>query len=163
MRIVPLIFSILVVKVSGRDLSCSDVGTHTCDIKFNEVCGSDGNTYINFCVFEKARCFSDPSLQKVRDGPCCPDIENCQVDETSDDKYPNDCVFWYHKCRHLMFVEGWVNTETLVGSLQTEAGNKSKNEIKSFLADFSVEVNIETLTWSELHDILETVHIPLLQ
>ena len=39
-------------------------------------------------------------------------------------------------------MEGWVNTETLVGSLQTEAGNKSKNEIKSFLADFGVEDDI---------------------
>ena len=99
MRIVSLI---LVAKVFGRDLSCDDVGTHTCDIKFNEVCGSDGNTYINFCVFEKARCFTDPSLQKVRDGPCCPDIDSCPVDESSEGKYPNDCVFWHHKCRHLM-------------------------------------------------------------
>ena len=40
------------------------------------------------------------------------------------------------------FVEGWVNTETLVGSLQTEAGNKSKDEIKSFLADFEIENDI---------------------
>ena len=42
----------------------------------------------------------------------------------------------------VQFVEGWVNTETLVGSLQTEAGNKSKDEIKSFLADFEIEDDI---------------------
>ena len=105
MKIAALILSV-VAKVHGdRDLSCDDVGTHTCDIKFNEVCGSDGNTYINFCVFEKARCFSDPSLRKIRNGPCCPDIDSCPTDESveaSDNKYQNDCVFWYHKCRHLM-------------------------------------------------------------
>ena len=43
-------------------------------------------------------------------------------------------------------MEGWVNTETLVGSLQTEAGNKSKDEIKSFLADFGVEDDIGTIS-----------------
>ena len=103
MKIASLILTV-VAKVHGdRDLSCDDVGTHTCDIKFNEVCGSDGNTYINFCVFEKARCFSDPSLQKIINGPCC--LESCPTDvsgEASDNKYENDCVFWYHKCRHLM-------------------------------------------------------------
>ena len=43
-------------------------------------------------------------------------------------------------------MEGWVNTETLVGSLQTEAGIKSKEEIKSFLADFGVEDDIGTIS-----------------
>ena len=43
-------------------------------------------------------------------------------------------------------MEGWVNTETLVGSLQTEAGIKSKEEIKSFLADFGVGDDIGTIS-----------------
>ena len=38
-----------------------------------------------------------------------------------------------------------MNTETLVGSLQTEAGNKSKDEIKMFLADFGIEDDIGTI------------------
>ena len=45
----------------------------------------------------------------------------------------------------IQFVEGWVNTETLVGSLQTEAGIKSKDEIKSFLQYFELDNDIGTV------------------
>ena len=76
--------------------------------------------------------------------------------QASDGKIDSILVFWNYK-RYLciinisyfdifQFVEGWVNTETLVGSLQTEAGNKSKDEIKSFLADFGVEDDIGTIS-----------------
>ena len=57
-----------------------------------------------------------------------PSLEICPCPASSNDLF--------------QFVEGWVNTETLVGSLQTEAGNKSKDEIKSFLADFEIEDDI---------------------
>ncbi len=46
-----------------------------CDFAFcedtskDEVCGSDGKTYLNFCEFEKAAC-SNEALNLTKNGPC---------------------------------------------------------------------------------------------
>ena len=38
-------------------------GTETCKFNFDEVCGSDGKTYVNKCVFNKVKCFVDTTLE----------------------------------------------------------------------------------------------------
>ena len=40
-------------------------GTETCKFNFDEVCGSDGKTYVNKCVFNKVKCFVDTTLEWV--------------------------------------------------------------------------------------------------
>jgi len=41
----------------------------TCDFDYKPVCASDGNTYTNMCILEKAQC-RDRSIKFVRGGPC---------------------------------------------------------------------------------------------
>ena len=38
-------------------------GTETCKLYFDEICASDGKTYINECVFNKVKCFVDTGLR----------------------------------------------------------------------------------------------------
>ena len=38
-------------------------GTETCKLYFDEVCASDGKTYINECVFNKVKCYVDTGLR----------------------------------------------------------------------------------------------------
>ena len=38
-------------------------GTETCKLYFDEVCASDGKTYINECVFNKVKCFVNTGLR----------------------------------------------------------------------------------------------------
>ncbi|XP_066947215.1 serine protease inhibitor dipetalogastin-like [Macrobrachium rosenbergii] len=48
-----------------------------CPFNYAPVCGSDGQTYPNDCVFQSARC-NNPRLTKVRDGECGSTNPNCR-------------------------------------------------------------------------------------
>ena len=56
---------ILVTLILGISADTVCDGTETCKVEFNEVCGSDGNTYINECVFNKVKCFRDTNIEWV--------------------------------------------------------------------------------------------------
>lgn len=57
-----MIFAILILGITA-DTVCD--GTETCKVEFDEVCGSDGNTYINECVFNKVKCFRNTNIEWV--------------------------------------------------------------------------------------------------
>ena len=41
---------------------CKNAAVSTCKFVIDEICGSNGKTYLNECVFQKAACFAEDDL-----------------------------------------------------------------------------------------------------
>ncbi|KAI8850363.1 hypothetical protein BC829DRAFT_442370 [Chytridium lagenaria] len=75
------------------------------------VCGSDGQTYINSCVFSKTSCVT--GITKLYDGRCeakdacpsrtCNDAEDSPVCGSDGKKYKNSCLFVKMLCSYPEF------------------------------------------------------------
>merc|ERR1711953_971021 len=145
---------------------CQTISKETCSLHFNEICGSDGKTYLNECVFYKAACSLKISLTIKRRGACCPTEAKCtnsESEETVDGAryHKNDCFFWMDKCQFLSYTEQWIskNGDVLVGADTTETGRKKREEIDEFFKNYGIsELNTENLTWSELNTALHGVY-----
>ena len=43
-----------------------------CPADFQPVCGSDANSYNNFCILKATACRQGKEMEKTADGPCTP-------------------------------------------------------------------------------------------
>ena len=55
------LFSLLAGCTFSADV-CKDAAVSTCKFVIDEICGTNGKTYLNQCVFQKAACFGEEDL-----------------------------------------------------------------------------------------------------
>ena len=60
----PVLFALVILMTACKDIS-------ECPLTVDEVCGSDGKTYRNKCVFGVEKCrLGDDDLEYVKPGKC---------------------------------------------------------------------------------------------
>ncbi|XP_028403067.1 integumentary mucin C.1-like [Dendronephthya gigantea] len=73
-------------------------------IRLPRVCGSDGNTYPNFCLLKETACQFDEKIKIDHPGPCAPKCSQYCTREynpqcgTDGQTYGNPCFFKYVQC-----------------------------------------------------------------
>lgn len=55
---------------SGVRCVCRD--NLECPADFQPMCGSDANTYNNYCILKATACKQGKEMEKTADGPCTP-------------------------------------------------------------------------------------------
>lgn len=55
---------------SGVRCVCRD--NLECPADFQPMCGSDANTYNNYCILKATACRQGKEMEKAADGPCTP-------------------------------------------------------------------------------------------
>ncbi|CBY42008.1 unnamed protein product [Oikopleura dioica] len=60
MKLLPFLIS----SIFCADI-CKNAAISTCKFVIDELCGSNGKTYLNECVFQKAACFAEDWRTRV--------------------------------------------------------------------------------------------------
>ncbi|XP_068209933.1 PI-actitoxin-Avd5a-like [Palaemon carinicauda] len=71
-----IVFVLLLVESKGRPQNASTtVCSEVCPFNYEPVCGNNGKTYANSCLFEAAAC-RDPLIKIAHQGPCAGDSQS---------------------------------------------------------------------------------------
>jgi len=73
-----------------------------CPYNYNPVCGSNGKTYANKCLFNVAKCKAGADWTIAHEGRCCNRACTFMYDPvcaSNGETYSNKCVFRVEKCR----------------------------------------------------------------
>lgn len=57
---------------SSNGVRCVCRDNLECPADFQPVCGSDTNTYNNYCILKATACRQGKEIEKTADGPCTP-------------------------------------------------------------------------------------------
>ena len=153
---------------------CKDAAVSTCKFVIDEICGSNGKTYLNECVFQKAACFDEEDLSGfckfqrhvltllvAYKGACCPSSCPTEIKEESPYKstcgvlYPNDCEFYRQKCLLRRTFDIIIDSRNAPeGDLQTSLDNFEN--VRRFFGTGDCEL---PETWEELLEDFEDVFL----
>uniref|UniRef100_A0A0N4ZIU7 Agrin n=1 Tax=Parastrongyloides trichosuri TaxID=131310 RepID=A0A0N4ZIU7_PARTI len=85
--------------------NCTNINDNNCGNDYEPVCGSDGQTYINSCDFNKKVCNSnkDNEIRRVYDGECCKPESECLLEwkpicDSNRVTHPNLCFYESKRC-----------------------------------------------------------------